>query len=199
VLTLNESGNIAMKTEDSARTERHFEAARPRRLDIRAGALEVNVATLASAKDVLPPMREPIFEDGDGYTWRPQETAVTLDMTAVSEIEYLRSYLNRVLVDLDESRRKESRLRKRIEEYVSDLVTCEAVATSNEVAMSILCRLDDLNTISEKDIGTELRTTRRWLALASLMKAGFVEHYGSMLRITDRGQQIARAIRCLKE
>lgn len=199
MLSLNEPSNVAMKTEDSALTEkRDFEVARPRRLDIWPEALEVN-KTLPSAKDVLPPMRKPIFEDGDGYTWRPQETAVTLDMTAVSEVEHLRSYLNRVLVDLDESRRKESRLRKRIEEYVSDLVMCEAVATSNEVSMSILCKLDDLNTISEKDIGTELRTTRHWLALASLMKAGFVEHYGSMLRITDRGQQIARAIRCSKE
>jgi hypothetical protein len=184
-----------MKTKDSALTRDDSEDARPSRVRIRPEVVtELPSATFSSEKDVLYARPEPKLGDGNGYACWLQEATITPDMTGISDVEYLRGYLNTVLIDLEETRRRESSLRKGIDEYRSDLVMCEAVATTNKVAMSILWKLNQLSTISEKDISKDLETSADWLALAWLMKARFVEHYGSMLRITDRGRQLVEAI-----
>lgn len=199
MLTLNKLNNEIEKTRESARTGEDIGIAQPSHVGIEPEAWQESAVTSLSTRDIPPHVQEKVFEGGDGYIWGLGETTGTLDTIAVAEAEYLRSSLTKSLAELDESRRKESRLRRRIEEYLSALTMYEAVATSNEMAMSILCRLDELGMISEEDLSKDVRTSGDWLAVAWLMKAGFVDQYGSELRITDRGQQIVRAIKLSNE
>lgn len=125
--------------------------------------------------------------------WEMVTSTPTFRMHSLDEPTEVQAELADTMFKLYETEEEKQRLSKIVSTWRSVLLSSEALATSDNNAMTLLAQISDSEGLSVTRLVEMGASLDQWLSVVRLAQAGLVNYLGSYIYLTDRARQILDA------